>query len=173
MQPLLMLLHEAEMDYTVFMRTLSRVDLEKSEVLSECVWQSWIKCSYRSSTLANMEGQELKIQFLNWFTLFRQAHLSLTGGIKNDNERRGFMEKVNPKYILRNHVVQKVIEAVEEQVQKEEGGVGGGNAGSVLVEKYLHVLQNPFVELENVDDDKFFGGMVPSSLRNIKCSCSS
>lgn len=173
-QPLLMLLREAEMDYTLFMRTLSSVDLEKSEVLSENVWQSWIKCSYRSSTLAkndaeDAEGQELKIQFLNWFTLFRQAHLSIAGGIKNDHERRVFMEGVNPRYILRNNVVQKVIEAVEEQVQ----GEGGGTAGTVLVEKYLHVLQNPFVELENVDDDKFFGGMVPSSQRNIKCSCSS
>jgi uncharacterized protein YdiU (UPF0061 family) len=174
-QPILVLMEEAEMDYTIFLRTLSEMSLEFEQLDSD-VYQKWISCSYRTAADFKViqpdseTGQSLETQFHIWYVAYRNAHFSINGGIRNDDERISFMKSINPKYILRNHIVQKVIEAVELQTSREHDNE---KQGTKLIETYLRILQNPFQDAESGEDDAFFGGMVPQIERDIKCSCSS
>lgn len=76
-----------------------------------------------------------------------------------DAERWPRMKKSNPKYILRNHLAQQVIE------QAERGDFEG-------VIAYFGVLQRPFEE-GTEEEEKRWAGSVPESARGLKCSCSS
>jgi uncharacterized protein YdiU (UPF0061 family) len=74
-----------------------------------------------------------------------------------DAERRARMLKVNPKFVLRNHIAQKVIE----QAQK-------GNYAEI--DALLEVLQNPFDEHLEMER---FNIAPPEANKRIAVSCSS
>ena len=69
------------------------------------------------------------------------------------------MKTVNPKYVLRNHLAQEVIE------EAEKGDYRG-------VEAFLRVLQRPFEE-GSEEEERRWAGSVPGWARGLKCSCSS
>lgn len=74
-----------------------------------------------------------------------------------DTERRARMLKVNPKFILRNHIAQQVIE----EAQK-------GNYGEI--DRLLEVLQNPFDEHSEMER---FDTPPPEAGKRVAVSCSS
>ncbi|WP_366515677.1 protein adenylyltransferase SelO [Solimonas marina] len=75
-----------------------------------------------------------------------------------DDVRRVAMQAVNPKYVLRNHLAQRAIEAAERD-----------NDGSEI-ERLLTVLRRPFDEQPGFDA---YAAEPPPDARHIEVSCSS
>jgi uncharacterized protein YdiU (UPF0061 family) len=142
-QPLLILLEEAEMDYSLFFRWLTNQSLEQE--ISEIWISQWRQWSYLDEFDSSLDQR-----FREWFESYRQLR---------NNVKREIMLKANPKFILRNHIVQEVIEKAE-------------NGDKLIVDQYLRVLQSPFDE-HGEEEERLFGGKVPSHKRDVKCSCSS
>jgi uncharacterized protein YdiU (UPF0061 family) len=97
----------------------------------------------------------LDLELKKWYKCYRKASLEFDV-ISTRAER---MRKKNPRFILRNSLVNEVISEAQ-----------SGDYESV--NWYLRLLQNPFDE-GTIEDQKRFGGMVPDRSRNLKCSCSS
>ncbi|KAI8818936.1 uncharacterized protein EV422DRAFT_559109 [Fimicolochytrium jonesii] len=102
----------------------------------------------------------------SWYALYRARLLSElpipsddAALAKADKERVARMKAANPKYILRNHLAQRVIE--EAEAGKFEG-----------VNELLSVLQRPF-EDGTPEEEKKWAGEVPGWAEMLKCSCSS
>ncbi|KAJ3014143.1 hypothetical protein HKX48_005315 [Thoreauomyces humboldtii] len=76
-----------------------------------------------------------------------------------DKDRTSRMTSVNPKYILRNHLAQRVIEEAEKGRYE-------------AVNEFLEVLQTPYEEGTKTQQEKW-AGPVPSWAVDMKCSCSS
>ncbi len=70
------------------------------------------------------------------------------------------MRKINPKYILRNHLGEQAIRAAGVQDYSE-------------VEKLLHVLQSPFDEHEDIAGHQALADFPPDWAAGIEISCSS
>lgn len=123
-QDLLALLHEAEMDYTCFFRSLS-----DASVSFPRAWESW---------------QQRYQQ--------RLARESST-----PEERRSAMRRVNPKYILRNHLAQGAIEKAEAGDYTE-------------VARLFAILQTPFDDQPEHDS---YAVPAPDWAKDLCISCSS
>ncbi|KAI8900745.1 hypothetical protein BC833DRAFT_580362 [Globomyces pollinis-pini] len=158
-QPLLVLMHEAKLDYTRFFRYLSNLSLEPKTFTEDMVLE-WQKCSYLSKEElekvdADSEtGTSLTTQMSIWYISYRQSQQHIDPILR----RKGMLQ-ANPRYTLRNHIVQHVIDEVE-----------AGNED--ILNQYLKVLQAPFDD-GTVEEIKLFDQMVPTHLSQLKCSCSS
>lgn len=76
---------------------------------------------------------------------------------KYDNERRILMNSVNPRYVLRNHLVQKAIMKAEQENFDE-------------ARRLLQALEKPFDENSNFDD---YTERPSRSMCELRVSCSS
>lgn len=101
---LLDLMERDRIDYTLFFRSLSQINANS---LSAKTWESLVvEASY-------LEAEILKLRlpdwhsWLEWYTGRLQAENSV------DAERTLAMNAVNPRFILRNYIVQMAIEAAE------------------------------------------------------------
>ena len=126
-------LGSATIDYTDFFRKLSRFDGDKSEILDICVYRTSLE-EWLESYKQRLEKEALSTQ-----------------------ERQEKMLKVNPKYILKNHILQKAIEKAE---QKDFS----------MVNDLLKVALSPF---EEHTDLEYLAKRAPMEAKNIKLSCSS
>ena len=81
----------------------------------------------------------------------------LTAENSDDAERRERMNRVNPKYILRNHLAQTAIEKAQKKDYTE-------------IETLLKILQNPFDEQP---ESEKYSEPPPANLQRIEVSCSS
>ena len=81
----------------------------------------------------------------------------LTAEDSDDAKRRELMNRVNPKYILRNHLAQTAIEKAQKKDYTE-------------IEMLLGVLQNPFDEQSEAE---IYSEPPPANLQRIEVSCSS
>jgi uncharacterized protein YdiU (UPF0061 family) len=131
------------------------------EIVTIEILQDWISASYKDSLdfqeIQQEHGQSLSSQLSIWYITFRAAHR-----IKNteeDEKRKTFMLTKNPKFILRNHFAQAVIEKAE-------------SGDYSAINRYLEALLDPFSE-GSQEQSKEFGGKIPNSSRSYKCSCSS
>jgi uncharacterized protein YdiU (UPF0061 family) len=138
-QPFLTIMYEHKMDYTLTMRSLSKIKII-SEIELLKLWKSYSSNQAETSNF-NSECSE-------WIKAV------LKKAVDTDS-----MDMVNPKFILRNHILQDVIEQAQ-----------NGNYSGVL--SYLAVLQNPFSDATN-DETRRFSGVVPLNLQEMRCSCSS
>ncbi len=86
------------------------------------------------------------------------ARYAVRATAEPDPARREKMERVNPKYVLRNWLAETAIRAVEDE----------GNAGPL--DRILHLVQSPFDEHP---EDEEFAAPPPESLRDLAVSCSS
>ena len=148
------------MDYTVFLRTLSHTSFV-DELISSKTLSDWIAASYKHPSdfhiIEDESMQSLSTQLSFWYTAFRGAHR--ISGLEDDVERKKFMLSKNPKFTMRNHFTQIVIEEAE-----------AGNPSGI--DRYLAVLLDPFSE-GTEQQSKEFAGKVPNFSREYKCSCSS
>ncbi|DAB30893.1 MAG TPA: hypothetical protein CFH84_01540 [Sulfurimonas sp. UBA12504] len=126
-------LQNASIDYTAFFRKLSCYDGNKSDILDLCI--------YKTDLEEWLEAYELRLQ---------NEKITLI-------ERHTKMLAVNPKYILKNHILQ---EAIEEAKQ--------GNFS--MIEDLLKVAHTPFGEHEQLE---YLCKATPLKAKNIKLSCSS
>jgi uncharacterized protein YdiU (UPF0061 family) len=132
------LLQNSQLDYTNTFRSLSNL-----------------------STAESSDNHSLRDQFIDreafdkWGGNYRQR-LESDGG--DDNERKGRMDAVNPKYILRNYLAQIAIERAENQRDFSE------------VNRLLNLLSKPFDEQPDMQN---YAEIAPKSARHIVVSCSS
>ena len=135
--PLLELLFQTKTDYTHFFRYLMYYSKENE----------W-------SSLPDVPSAQVvrNSAFKSWFELYKERIDSIP-----EKERMQRMKNCNPKYILRNNLVQCVIQEAEK-----------GNYE--LIESYLRVLEKPFDEGTPLEASTWGGILLQDS---IKCSCSS
>jgi uncharacterized protein YdiU (UPF0061 family) len=138
-EPFLIIMHEHKMDYTMTIRSLSKIKIG-SEIEILQLWKS-----YSSD---QTENSNFKSECSRWLNVYLKEVVDTAS-----------MDMVNPKFILRNHILQDVIEQAQ-----------NGNYSDVL--SYLAVIEKPFSEGTN-DETRRFSGVVPRNLQEMKCSCSS
>jgi len=126
-------LQDAYVDYTLFFRTLSRYDGERMPLFDIAM------------NPVPIDG---------WLDLYddRLAKEPLT-----QEERQKAMLKTNPKYVLKNHMLQKAITLAK-----------GGDLS--MVETLLHIAAHPFDELPEFEH---FAAETPEEHKNLTLSCSS
>jgi uncharacterized protein YdiU (UPF0061 family) len=137
LERLLQLMHDSRVDFTSFFRTLGNIRSQES-----------------------IEKISLRNHFVNrepidqWFSDYV---LRLKSENSVDEERKLLMNKVNPKFILRNHLAQRAIEFAQRKDFSE-------------VKKLNMILSNPFDEQLGYDE---YADPPPPELQSIEVSCSS
>lgn len=130
---LLNALGETPTDYTTFFRTLSFYDKDPRDILALVIdrqpLQKWLK-KYD----ARLEKEQLSPQ-----------------------QRHHKMQKINPKYVLKNHILQEAIEAAE-------------SGDYTMVDELLVVAHDPFSEHPKLEH---LCKIAPLEAKNIRLSCSS
>lgn len=137
LENLLNLMKDDNVDYTILFRRL---------------------CEFDSSDLSNNSAiRDIFIQrdlFDIWAESYQQR---LNAEVDNDEQRANKMERVNPKYILRNHMAEAAIKKAEQKDYSE-------------IERLFNLLQNPFDEQPENED---YAGFPPEWAHEISVSCSS
>ncbi len=136
--PLLEMMHASQVDFTNLFRSLSQFKSASHET-----------------------NQVLRDQFVDrtafdgWSELYRER---LSDENSQDEERKQRMNRVNPKYILRNYLAQTAISKAEKDRDYSE------------VDRLLHLLSRPFEEHTGMED---YANPAPDWARHIEVSCSS
>jgi len=126
-------LESATIDYTLFFRKLSTYSNNREEILKYA--------SFQAPLAEWLEAYELRL---------KKEELP-------QSKRHEKMLQVNPKYILKNHILQEAIEKAEHQ-----------DFG--MVKDLLRVAESPFAEHQELE---YLCKLAPASSKNIKLSCSS
>lgn len=126
-------LQDAYVDHTLFFRTLSHYDGDRAPLfdiaMNPVVLDKWLNL-YDERLLKEQQSQKV---------------------------RQASMLKTNPKYVLKNYMLDKAITLAQ-----------GGNFS--MVETLLHIAQHPYDELPEYEH---FAGETPEAYKNIGLSCSS
>ena len=130
---LVVALHDVYVDHTLFFRTLSRYDGDKSP-LYDIVMEPVI--------------------LDKWLNLYDERLLKET---RPQCERQKSMLNTNPKYILKNYMIQEAIELAE-------------SGDYTMVETLLHIAAHPYDELPEFER---YAEDTPEEYKNIGLSCSS
>ncbi|MDY0051766.1 MAG: YdiU family protein [Aliarcobacter sp.] len=128
-------LEASKMDYNVFFYRLTNIKSfdDLSSILDIAVFQDPLK---------------------KWFDSYKKVCDEENSTFENRYE---IMKKVNPKYILKNYILQEAIDKAHE-------------GDYTLVNDLLHIAQNPFDEHPDFDR---YAQPTPMKFANIKLSCSS
>lgn len=128
-------LESSKMDYNVFFYRLTNLKSfdDLSSILDIAVFQDPLR---------------------KWFDSYKRACVEQNSSFESRFE---IMKKVNPKYILKNYMLQEAIEKADE-------------GDYTLVNELLKIAQNPFDEHEEFER---FAQPTPMKFANIKLSCSS
>ncbi|QSZ40854.1 YdiU family protein [Sulfurimonas aquatica] len=126
-------LEAARIDFTLFFRKLSRYDGKHKSILDIATFQEPLR---------------------EWLELYDKR---LSREILDEDKRHEMMLGVNPKYILKNHILQEAIELAKKH-------------DFSMVNDLLRVAQNPFDEHEGFEH---LCKVTPMSAKNTKLSCSS
>ncbi|MEA3490387.1 MAG: YdiU family protein [Campylobacterota bacterium] len=130
---LLAVLQKLQVDYTLFFRTLSHYDSDRTLLLRLGLYHQPMN---------------------EWLDIYdKRLELEETNSI----EREQKMLQANPKYILKNYILQEVID------QAENGEYRG-------IEALFKIAQNPYAE--HAEHERW-AGVTPEAFRNNKLSCSS
>ena len=133
---LLDIMHDNHVDYTMLFRQLSQVPSDENK-------------NKLRDLFINREACD------SWMDKYKQR---LAKENTNATERSKLMKQINPKYILRNYMVEiAIIKASDEQDYSE-------------IDALLSLLQNPF---EEHDDLSHYAGHPPEWAQQISVSCSS
>ena len=117
---LLSVLQLAEIDMTIFFRQLANFQLRAPSEL--CVAPAY----YSSDPLP----EEARVRTANWFRSYANR---LSEDSLSDHERRERMNRVNPKFVLRNYLAQLAIDKAET-----------GDAS--MIHELLDTLRQPYAE---------------------------
>lgn len=126
-------LHDVIVDYTLFFRTLSRYDGDRS-VMYDIVMEPVI--------------------LDKWLILYDAR---LAKETRSTTERHEAMLRTNPKYVLKNHMLQEAIDKAE-------------RGDFSMIEELLEIARNPYEELAAFE--RFYGD-TPENHKNLRLSCSS
>jgi uncharacterized protein YdiU (UPF0061 family) len=126
-------LQALQVDYTLFFRTLSHYNGDRKALLSLCLYHTPMN---------------------DWLDAYDER---LAQNRSSEAERHTDMLETNPKYVLKNYMLQEAIDAA----QKGEYG---------LVDDLFRIAQAPFEEHPKFER---WAGPTPEAFRNTKLSCSS
>jgi len=130
---LLGMLQGLTIDYTVFFRTLSRYDGDRTALLKLGLYHKPMN-DWLDAYDERLEEQSLSTE-----------------------ERHASMLQTNPKYVLKNYMLQEAIDKAEE-------------GGFALVDDLFVIAQDPYVEHPEFER---WAGVTPDVFKNEKLSCSS
>jgi uncharacterized protein YdiU (UPF0061 family) len=142
------LLYQSEMDMTIFFRNLSRFDEKNPQEF----WTKIEESSY-SETI-----EKFKPQWTEFLTNYAQKLLAEN---REKAERREAMNRVNPKYVLRNYMAQLAIDAAD-----------AGDKS--VVDELFKLLLKPYDE--QTESEKWFAKRPDWAKTKVGCSmlsCSS
>ncbi len=129
------LLEEAETDMTIFFRLLATFDFSENDMnstqISKILIQHFKACYYNLEQLDDAYIEKLTL----WMSKY---HERFTFETYNDSDRALKMNKVNPKYILRNYLSQQAIDKAE-------------NGDFSEIHRLHELLKNPYDEQEQYD----------------------
>ena len=117
---------------------------------------------------ADTQNKEEGIETLATWLETKYRHRLEEEGSTNDQDRRDRMSKVNPKFILRQWVLQEVIENTKSETEV-------GVQDKKLLDHVLKMALEPFKDEWGGDmgEEARFCGDVPKRDRGFQCSCSS
>jgi uncharacterized protein YdiU (UPF0061 family) len=95
-----------------------------------------------------------KVDLNEWFISYEKR---LTQESLSKEDRLKQMRKINPKYVLKNYILQEAIELAEKN-------------NFTLVNELLNIAQNPYDEHINFER---YAQSTPKKVQNMVCSCSS
>jgi len=122
-----------QVDYTLFFRTLSRYSGERKEILSLGLYHTPMN---------------------DWLDEYDKR---LMQNESSETERHEAMLRTNPKYVLKNYMLQEAIDAAEEGSYQ-------------LIDDLFTIAKEPFAEHPQFER---WAGPTPEEFRNTKLSCSS
>jgi len=125
------MLEDLHVDYTLFMRTLSHYEGDRKDLLATGL--------YHEPMHAWLERYDERIKDID------------------THERKRQMLAVNPKYVLKNYMLQEAIDAAE-------------SGDFSVVENLFNIAQKPFDEHPEFER---WAGVTPDAFKNQKLSCSS
>jgi uncharacterized protein YdiU (UPF0061 family) len=134
---LLQAMNDSKVDFTTFFRQLS--NLQKDS---------------RPSDIAQRDEFLDRERIDQWFADYINR---LQTEVLSDGARKGMMDQINPKYILRNHLAQVAIEKAQQDDFSE-------------IEQLQLILSKPFDEQEAFED---YAKPPPVDMQRIEVSCSS
>ena len=129
------LLEEAETDMTIFFRLLATFDFSENDMnstqISKILIQHFKACYYNLEQLDDAYIEKLTL----WMSKY---HERFTFETYNDSDRALKMNKVNPKYVLRNYLSQQAIDKAE-------------NGDFSEIHRLHELLKNPYDEQKKYD----------------------
>ena len=129
------LLQHVETDMTIFFRRLAALDVHGNAAHRLSV-HNLIEHFSDAYYVSEQLNDEYKVRLDEWIEQYR---VRLNQDEIPDNMRREKMNKVNPKYILRNYIAQIAIEKAEQ-------------GDSSMVNELLEVLRKPYDEQPGKDE---------------------
>ena len=129
------LLQHVETDMTIFFRRLAALDLHINAAHRSSV-HNFIEHFSAAYYVSEQLNDEYKVRLDTWI---KQYSVRLNQDKTPDDMRRIKMNKVNPKYILRNYIAQLAIDKAEQ-------------GDSAMVNDLLEVLRNPYDEQPGKDE---------------------
>ncbi len=130
-QSLHKILQLTETDMTIFYRNLADVPCEQSDLSDDDLIAPLIDAYYDVDTLT----AEIKAEIYAWLRQYQQCVRQ--EGIK-DKMRRITMNKVNPKYVLRNYLAQLAIDKAEQN-------------DFSMVNQLLELFRHPYAEQKEME----------------------
>ncbi len=129
------LLEETETDMTIFFRLLATFDFSENDMnstqISKILIQHFKPCYYNLEQLGDAYIEKLTL----WVSKY---HERFTLETYNDSDRALKMNKVNPKYVLRNYLSQQAIDKAE-------------NGDFSEIHRLHELLKNPYDEQKKYD----------------------
>jgi uncharacterized protein YdiU (UPF0061 family) len=123
------LMYQLKLDYTIFFRELSNFDALNLDNFAHSLLK---KSSYGNLKVLNTE------LLTNWLDIYKQR---LEKEIFSSEERKKRMNQVNPKYIIRNYMLQMAIDKTNNQDYS-------------MIDSLFELLQNPYDE--QLDFEEFY-----------------
>ena len=145
-EPLLEMMQASQLDFTNTFRRLSQFNSAAADPFNP-------SAKDQNSTLRDQFID--RAAFDQWSAAYRQR---LQDETATDAERKERMDKVNPKYILRNYLAQTAISKAEKERDYSE------------VDRLLRLLAKPFDEQPEMEG---YAAPAPDWARQIEVSCSS
>ncbi|KAF9574156.1 hypothetical protein EC968_007251 [Mortierella alpina] len=197
--PALAWMDDYEVDFHEFFRALADYKVQKADSAEQNVTQ--VKAMVQrllSPVIWQARGEVAVKESMNWLGEYH-SRVAKSESLRNDRERRSRMNAINPAFVLRNWVAQKVIERVTESVMKTREASKEEDLDKDLLDRVLWMCQYPFGEVDDLskpepqaeegDDETSacevkrndagleaygeFVGPVPEWGQGIQCSCSS
>ena len=137
---ILTILHHCKIDFTIFFRYLSNYKIGKTEKLNK---------------LFENSSKIFKEKFSNWMLNYDEE-LKKQGN-ENDFERSIKLCKINPKFILRNHLIEIAIRKSKEGDFSE-------------VDRLLEIMKKPFDEQDEFEE---YSDFPPEWAKELHLTCSS